>query len=68
MKFTLIIFKFGEIWLSDGHLALHQHKTEQREAYTSHHSDKQLAIHSCGLLGHAAHHPDRACDGGEYGD
>ena len=46
----------------------HQHERHPRKANASHHSDKQFAVHGCAHSGHAAHHPDRACDGGEYSD
>ena len=28
-------------------MSLYQHKTEQREAYATHHSDKDFVTHSC---------------------
>ena len=46
----------------------HQHERHPRKADAFHLSDKQFAVHGCTHSGHAAHHPDRACDGGEYGD
>jgi hypothetical protein len=47
---------------------LHQHQGEQGETDTFQYSDKDFGVHSSTHLGHAAHHSERACDGGEDGD
>ena len=48
--------------------ASHQHKSKHREANASQHSDKHVVCHSSNDLGHAAHHTERARDGGEDSD
>ena len=56
-------------WLAQvGAMRSHQHKPEQYKGNTLHYSDKNFAIHSFTPLGHATHHTERACDGGEYGN
>ena len=47
---------------------LHQHQGEQGETEAFQYSDKDFGVHSITRSRHAAHHSERARDGGEDGD